>query len=155
MSRLRSAKTSCRAGGALLATTLAAADKAPLSAAHKKWLEEEAVYIISDDEKKVFKSLTTDDDREKFIRRFWDIRDPTPGTEENEYKDEHFARIQYANMYYSEVGASDGWRSDRGKIYIILGKPKTVAIMRAEATPTPRSFGFTQATRRRSRPSFT
>ncbi|HXE74021.1 MAG TPA: GWxTD domain-containing protein [Candidatus Xenobia bacterium] len=126
----------------LLAASLRAADKAPLSAKHKKWLEEEVVYIISDDEKKVFKSLPNDDDREKFIRRFWDIRDPTPGTEENEYKDEHYRRIQYANQYYSEVGRSDGWRTDRGKIYIILGPPKTVAHHAGGADTYPSELWF-------------
>ncbi len=143
MSRLRIHKILLAAAvAAALATGLAAADKTPLSPQHKKWLEEDVVYIISDDEKKVFKSLTTDEDREKFIRRFWDIRDPTPGTEGNEYKDQHYERIQYANAYYSEVGASDGWRSDRGKIYIILGKPKTVAHHASRGDTYPSELWF-------------
>lgn len=111
---------------ALLATLLGAgtarAGGAPLNKQHKKWLEEEVVYIISDDEKKTFLSLASEEEREKFIQRFWEIRDPTPGTPENEYKDEHYRRIQYANAYFSNEWG-EGWRSDRGKVYIILGPP--------------------------------
>ena len=110
---------------ALLLAPPPAAGKTPLSPQHKKWLEEEVVYIISDDEKKVFQSLTTDEDRDKFIRRFWDVRDPTPGTEENEYKDEHYKRIEFANQMFHTDWMKEGWRTDRGKVYIILGPPKT------------------------------
>lgn len=107
----------------LLSAAAARAGGPPLSKQHKKWLEEEVVYIISNDEKKTFQSLTSEDEREKFIQRFWDIRDPTPGTPQNEYKDEHYRRLQYANAYFSSEWTHDGWRSDRGKIYIILGPP--------------------------------
>ncbi len=115
------------AAAALLAAALPAVGKTPLSPKHKKWLEEEVVYIISDDEKKVFQSLTTDEDRDKFIQRFWELRDPTPGTEQNEFKDEHYKRIEWANQHFSGEWGNDGWRTDRGKIWIILGKPASRA----------------------------
>lgn len=102
---------------------LAGAAATPLSPRHKKWLEEEVVYIISDDEKKIFRALPTEAERDQFIERFWLDRDPTPGTPENEYQEEHYRRIEYANQYFSGGRGHDGWRTDRGRIYIVLGKP--------------------------------
>lgn len=107
----------------LVAAGEARAGGAPLNKKHKKWLEEEVVYIISDEERKAFLSLASDEEREKFLQRFWDIRDPTPGTPQNEYKEEHYRRIEYANSYFRSEWNPEGWRSDRGKIYIILGPP--------------------------------
>ncbi|MGH9811581.1 MAG: GWxTD domain-containing protein [Candidatus Acidiferrales bacterium] len=97
-----------------------------LSPQHKKWLEEDVVYLISDDEKKNFRSLPSDADRDKFIDQFWLARDPTPGTPENEYKIEHYRRIEYSNQYFSEGLGENGWRTDRGRIYIQLGRPAQV-----------------------------
>lgn len=96
----------------------------PLSAKHKKWLEEEVVYIISDDEKNTFVNLTSELEREKFIEEFWALRDPTPGTPENEFKDEHYRRIEYVNHYFGFDSGKEGWRTDRGRIYIQLGEPQ-------------------------------
>ena len=97
-----------------------------LSPEHKKWLEEDVVYLISDEEKKIFRALPADVDRDKFIEQFWLARDPTPGTEENEYKLEHYRRIEYANQYFSEGRGENGWRTDRGRIYIQLGRPAQI-----------------------------
>jgi GWxTD domain-containing protein len=105
----------------------AARARTELAERHRKWLEEEVVYIISEDEKKLFLSLPTDEDRDRFIEKFWADRDPTPGTPENEYKEEHYRRIQYANTYFGSSWVADGWRSDRGRIYIILGPPRSRA----------------------------
>jgi len=88
---------------------------------YKKWLDEDVVYIISDEERAVFRSLTTADERESFIEQFWQRRDPDPDTAENEFREEHYRRIAYANDSFS-VGLP-GWKSDRGRIYIINGKP--------------------------------
>lgn len=96
-----------------------------LSERHKKWLEQEVVYIISKEERDLFLRLASDDDRDKYIDQFWARRDPTPGTPENEYKDEHYKRLAYANTYFGSEWNTDGWRTDRGKIYIILGPPAT------------------------------
>jgi GWxTD domain-containing protein len=86
---------------------------------YKKWLNEEVVYIITDEEKKAFNRLTTDDEREQFIEQFWLRRDPTPDTEENEYREEHYRRIAYANDQYAS--GIPGWKTDRGMIYIKYG----------------------------------
>lgn len=87
----------------------------------KRWLEEDVTYIISDEERDVFNALTTDEEREQFIEQFWLRRDPTPDTIENEYKDEHYRRIAYANEHFAS--GFPGWKTDRGAIYIIHGEP--------------------------------
>lgn len=86
-----------------------------------KWLNEEVVYIISSPEKEVFLSLKTDEERENFIKIFWKRRDPTPETEFNEFREEHYRRIEYANRNFFE--GMPGWRTDRGRIYIMFGPP--------------------------------
>jgi len=92
-----------------------------LETPYKKWLNEDVVYIISDEEKAAFKRLATDDERQNFIEAFWQRRDPTPDTEENEFKEEHYRRIEYANERYAS--GFPGWKSDRGRIYIMYGPP--------------------------------
>lgn len=94
-----------------------------LSLRFKKWLEEEVVYIITPKEKEVFIQLETDKERELFIEAFWKQRDPTPGTPENEFRAEHYRRIDYANQRFGVGSPKPGWRTDRGRIYIILGEP--------------------------------
>ncbi|MDH5744945.1 MAG: GWxTD domain-containing protein, partial [Candidatus Aminicenantes bacterium] len=89
----------------------------------RKWLEEEAVYIITPKEKDVFLQLETDSERDLFIEAFWKHRDPTPGTPKNEFKEEHYRRIEYANSRFGIGSPKPGWRTDRGRIYIILGEP--------------------------------
>ncbi len=88
---------------------------------YKKWIDEEVVYIISQNEKEVFKSFATDELREEFIKTFWNRRDPTPETPFNEFREEHYRRIEFANKKYFEGIA--GWRSDRGRVYIMFGPP--------------------------------
>ena len=90
-----------------------------LSGPWKKWLNEDVVYIITDAEKKAFSQLKTDDERQQFVEAFWQRRDPTPDTEENEYKEEHYRRIAYANDHYAS--GIPGWKTDRGMIYIKFG----------------------------------
>jgi len=92
-----------------------------LETPYKKWLTEDVAYIISDEERKAFKVLQTDEEREQFIEQFWLRRDPTPDTEENEYREEHYRRIAYANQYFAS--GIPGWKSDRGMIYIKYGPP--------------------------------
>ncbi len=103
-----------------------AASKPQLSAAHKTWLEEEVIYIITATERSVFLKLRTDRERELFIEAFWRQRDPTPGTPENEFKTEHFRRIAYADRTFGRDTSRPGWRTDRGRIYIILGEPRDI-----------------------------
>jgi GWxTD domain-containing protein len=85
----------------------------------RKWLNEDVFYIITDEEKTAFKRLATDDEREQFIEQFWMRRDPTPDTQENEYKEEHYRRIAYSNERFAS--GIPGWKTDRGRIYITFG----------------------------------
>ncbi len=91
---------------------------------YKKWLDEDVVWIITDEEKAAFKQLSNDEERDSFIEAFWQRRDPTPDTEENEYKEEHYQRIAYANEHFA--AGIPGWKSDRGRIYIMYGKADEV-----------------------------
>jgi GWxTD domain-containing protein len=96
---------------------------------YARWLEEDVVYIITAQERAAFLGLSTDAQRDQFIEQFWQRRDPTPGTRENEYKDEHYRRIAYANEHFSSSlppPAGLGWRTDRGHIYIRYGKPDEI-----------------------------
>ncbi len=90
----------------------------------KKWLDEDVTYIISDEEKAAFKALKTDEEREQFIEQFWLRRDPSPETVENEFKEEHYSRIAYANDRYAS--GKPGWKTDRGRIYVLYGKPAEI-----------------------------
>src|SRR5579863_1520071 len=87
---------------------------------YKKWLDEDVIWIITDEEKQAFKQLSNDEERDSFIEAFWQRRDPTPDTEENEYKEEHYQRIAYANEHFA--AGIPGWKTDRGRIYIMYGK---------------------------------
>jgi GWxTD domain-containing protein len=87
--------------------------------AYKNWISQEVPYIITDEEKRAFKNLSTDDEREQFIEAFWERRNPNPGTPENEFKEEYYRRIAYANEHYAS--GIPGWKADRGRIYIMYG----------------------------------
>ena len=92
-----------------------------LETPYRKWLQEDVAYIITDEERTAFKRLQTDEEREQFIEQFWLRRDPTPDTVENEFKEEHYRRIQYANDHFAS--GIPGWKTDRGRIYIVFGPP--------------------------------
>lgn len=96
-----------------------------LSQKYREWLDLVS-YIITKAERTTFFKLTNDRDRDMFISLFWNLRDPTPGTETNEFKDEHIRRFQYANKYFKYSTPREGWRTDRGRIYIILGEPSSM-----------------------------
>jgi GWxTD domain-containing protein len=95
-----------------------------LETPYKKWLNEDVTYIITDEERQAFKRLATDEEREQFIEQFWLRRDPTPDTVENEYKEEHYRRIAYANDHYAS--GIPGWKTDRGRISITYGPPDEI-----------------------------
>ncbi len=95
-----------------------------LETPYRKWLNEDVTYIITDEERQAWKRLSTDDEREQFIEQFWLRRDPTPDTEENEYKEEHYRRIAYANEHYAS--GIPGWKTDRGRTYIVYGPPDEI-----------------------------
>jgi GWxTD domain-containing protein len=98
--------------------------KPELKEAYKKWRNTDVAYIITKEEKRAFDALTTDEERENFIENFWRRRDPNPDTEENEYREEYYERIAYANQHYTS--GIPGWKTDRGRIYIAWGKPDSV-----------------------------
>jgi GWxTD domain-containing protein len=98
--------------------------KKELKDAYKKWLNTDVAYIITKDERKAFNALQTDEERENFIENFWRRRDPNPDTEENEYREEYYERIAYANEHFTS--GIPGWKTDRGRIYIAWGKPDSV-----------------------------
>src|SRR5712671_6485313 len=95
-----------------------------LGGVYKKWLDEDVRWIITDEELSAFKKLANNAERDVFIEGFWQRRDPTPDTAENEYKEEHYRRIAYANEHYA--AGMPGWRTDRGRIYIMYGPPTSI-----------------------------
>jgi GWxTD domain-containing protein len=97
-------------------------DPKKLAPTYQDWLKL-VTYIIKDKEKDVFLTLANDKERDAFIEAFWKIRDPTPGTPENEFKNEHIKRFQEANKKFRYGSAREGWMTDRGRFYIILGTP--------------------------------
>jgi len=104
-----------------------------LAEKYKLWLEEEVVYIVSSTEKDVFLQLDSDRERDMFIDAFWKHRDPTQGTPQNEYKEEHYRRIQYANYHFGRSTPKPGWKTDQGRTYIVLGEPSDIERYTQEA----------------------
>lgn len=100
--------------------------RAELPEKYKKWVEEEVTYIITKREKDVLLQLGTDKEREVFIDAFWKQRDPTAGTPRNEFKEEHYRRFRYANEFFGRGTPRPGWKTDQGRIYIILGQPMSI-----------------------------
>jgi GWxTD domain-containing protein len=98
--------------------------KAELKGEYKKWLDEDVRWIITDEEEKAFKSLANDEERDQFIEQFWLRRNPNPDSNDNEFRDEHYARIEYANEHFA--AGKPGWLTDRGHIWIAFGKPDSV-----------------------------
>jgi GWxTD domain-containing protein len=86
---------------------------------YKKWLNEEVPYIIMDEERASFRKLSTDEEREQFIEQFWERRNPSPGSPENEFREEYYRRIAYTNEHFAS--GIPGWKTDRGRIYIMYG----------------------------------
>lgn len=97
-----------------------------LDPVYRKWLEEEVIYIITPKERDVFLQLQTDREREIFVQGFWKQRDPNPNIPGNEFKEEHYRRIDYVNNWFGKDSPGKGWRKDRGRIYITLGAPKSI-----------------------------
>jgi GWxTD domain-containing protein len=91
---------------------------------YKKWVDEDVRWIITDQELQAFKSLSNDEERDQFIEQFWLRRNPNPDSPENEYREEHYARIAYANEHFA--AGKPGWKTDRGHIYIAYGKADSI-----------------------------
>lgn len=92
---------------------------------HRKWITEEVNYIISEVERETFLRLESEAERQAFVDAFWRKRDENPTTPENEYKIEHYERLEYANNYFGRDTFRKGWQTDMGKHYILLGPPRT------------------------------
>ncbi len=116
--------------------------KEKLAKSYRQWLEQDVVYIITKDEREAFLKLTTDDARDQFIKDFWEIRNPNPGSETNTYKEEIYQRIAFANARYGVGSGSDGWRTDRGRTYITLGAPQQKQLYRNAANLRPIEVWF-------------
>ena len=101
-------------------------NKEKLPKFYSEWLNRDVVYIITRDEKKTFLQLTTDGERDKFIDQFWEIRNPSPGSPINTYKDDIYERITYADAHFGIGSGEEGWRTDRGRTYITLGPPQQI-----------------------------
>ena len=98
--------------------------KQELKGAYKTWLEQDVTYIISDEERRAFKALSNDEERDAFIENFWQRRNPSADSPENEFREEHYRRIAYANEHFA--AGKPGWKTDRGHIYISFGKPDSI-----------------------------
>jgi GWxTD domain-containing protein len=105
-----------------------------MSPAHERWLKTEVTYIITDVERDVFLKLASERERDLFIEAFWRQRDPTPEIPGNEFKDEHYKRLAYANTYFSRDTTRPGWMTDRGRYYILLGPPRDISNTEGEGT---------------------
>ena len=91
---------------------------------YQKWLNEDVIYIITPEERRSFLHLSTNEEREQFIEAFWQRRNPDPDSPENTFKEEHYRRIAYANEHFAS--GIPGWKTDRGKIYIMWGPPDEI-----------------------------
>ena len=109
-------------GAALSASADERVDRLPEE--HRVWLEEEVVYIITEAEREVFLGVEGFEEREHFIEAFWQRRDPVPATRENEFRTEHYERLDYANRFLGRDAPRPGWQTDRGRHWIILGEPR-------------------------------
>jgi GWxTD domain-containing protein len=118
--------------------------QAKLSPRYREWLDRDVAYIISKQEKNVFLQLATDEARDQFIERFWEIRNPAPGAPDNAYRIEHYRRLEYANDYFGHASHTDGWRTDMGRVYITLGEPQQRQKLLGLQKITPMEIWFYQ-----------
>jgi GWxTD domain-containing protein len=140
------------AGGAMVLAAWPAAASPQSSDAFKKgpppaeasphvlWLDQDVAYIATGEERATFERLTTDPQREEFIEQFWLRRDPTPGSAGNEFKEEHYRRINYAGQRFPTASGKPGWQTDRGRIYIVYGPPDEIEAHPSGASHTPYPF---------------
>ncbi len=98
---------------------------AQVSSRYQHWLDQDVRWIITPEERDAFVQLSSDRERDRFIEEFWQRRDPTPETPENEFKEEHYRRIAYSDMHFGWAKVQ-GWETDRGRIYIFYGPPDSI-----------------------------
>ncbi len=109
---------------------------------HRAWLTEEVVYLITDREKRVFLALTSEVQRDAFVDAFWNKRDDNPSTPENEFRTEHYARFDHANNWFGRDTFRQGWQTDRGRYYILLGPPRSIQNYEARDEIYPTELWF-------------
>ncbi len=102
---------------------------------YRKWLNEDVIWIITDKERADFKKLSDDKQRDQFVQAFWERRNPT-GAPENTSREEHYRRIAYANKQFA-AGIVPGWKTDRGRFYIMYGPPDKVTRHLSSDKPRP------------------
>ena len=115
---------------------------AALPERHRVWFAEEVVYIITDNEKRVFLTLTSEEQRKSFVDAFWGKRDHNPSTPENEFKIEHYERFDYVNKWFGRSTFREGWETDRGRYYIIIGPPRSIQNFEARDEIYPTELWF-------------
>jgi len=101
------------------------------------WREGPVRYILSADEDHEYRRLTTREERAAFIRRFWQSRDPDPSTPENEYRTLFGRRVGAATRLFTSESTKPGWKTDRGKIFILLGPPDDLDEATLQQRDTP------------------
>jgi GWxTD domain-containing protein len=106
-----------------------------LSSEYQRWLDEDVRWIVTPEERAAFIRLSKNEERGRFVEAFWLRRNPTPGTPRNEYKEEHYRRIAYANVHFAQ--AVPGWETDRGRIYIVYGPPERIKTDLAHRSDDP------------------
>jgi GWxTD domain-containing protein len=95
-----------------------------LAGPYRTWLDQDVRWIIAPDERSAYSALATNPERLQFIDGFWERRNPNPGSAENKFKEEHYRRLAYANQHFAS--GRPGWESDRGRVYIVYGKPDSI-----------------------------
>ena len=92
---------------------------------YKRWLDQDVVWIITPEERRAFLGLSNDQERDEFIRQFWVRRNPDhPHRANNKFKQEHYRRVAFANTRFA--AGEPGWRTDRGRVYIVFGPPDSI-----------------------------
>jgi GWxTD domain-containing protein len=105
-----------------------------------RWLNQDVVYIITEEERAAFQRLSTDEQREQFVKQFWQRRNPKPNSTSNKFKQEHYRRIKYANQLFRTASGKPGWQTDRGRIYIVYGPPDEIESHPSGSPKTPYPF---------------
>jgi GWxTD domain-containing protein len=129
---------------AILFPAASGGQKPKLPEPYQKWLDEEVAYIITPLERDVFLKLQSDRERDLFIEAFWRQRDPTPNSPLNEAKNEHYRRINYVNRYFGRSAGKPGWKTDRGRVYILLGEPNDIQRFEGKTMIYPTEIWFYQ-----------
>ena len=114
-------------------STFAQPENAQLNPEYRKWLSEDVRWIITDQERKSFAGLKNDEDRDHFVAAFWERRNPTPGSQPNPFKEEHYRRLAFANNHFA--ASAPGSMTDRGRVYIVYGPPDSIQMQASTTYP--------------------